>query len=255
MSDRGRRELERRAAAGDPDAAAALLAERARAGELGEEDLALLAHCGHPGAASLRPRDAGASWSADPSEWASALQQRFGAPTCARAALACALACPVPPIPGLEDEEPARDHALELVEAALQGEWPPGLRGPLWTVQHNAGRRALDLAHYARIPHRRWEGRRPSAELRRAFARRALAAYAAASALGAVAEPSWGVLSAGWALGALRGGTSTAAAARRALEARASEEWRGQRDWLGVGLDVARAALCAWALRGASATV
>ncbi|MGE0706757.1 MAG: FHA domain-containing protein [Planctomycetota bacterium] len=86
MADRGERDLERRAAAGDAEAEAELLARRLRRGELGEERLSLAADLGHLPACLALDRQPPPDFHA----WLEQLYARWGRWVAVRVALALA---------------------------------------------------------------------------------------------------------------------------------------------------------------------
>lgn len=110
MSDARRRELERAARAGDPDAAARLLAEQQRAGELGAEEVRRRAAIGDPAArralALPPPRDA-AAWAEKAAAAAGPWPALRGLAAAARRAL------------GDDRTTPLRRGAARAVERAL----------------------------------------------------------------------------------------------------------------------------------------
>jgi hypothetical protein len=109
VDDRGRT-LERQAAAGDPDAEAALLVHRQRTGDLPPGRLELAAHLGHPAALRALGRTARRE-SQDNLAWIVALEP-WGAPVVVRALVAAArVVLPMFEALAAEDDRPRR--ALE----------------------------------------------------------------------------------------------------------------------------------------------
>lgn len=119
MDDRGRA-LERQAAAGDPDAEAALLVHRQRTGDLPPGRLELAAHLGHP--AALRALDRKARREPqDDLAWMVALEP-WGAPVVVRALVSATRVV----LPSFEALAPGDDRPRRALEATLRWCDAPG---------------------------------------------------------------------------------------------------------------------------------